>query len=149
MSIKKIFILEDEIDKLPRKEILSILKGHTITIAKNVEEAKHLYTHPYDLLLLDHDMEGFYEDSNHPNTGFQFTVWLVEQKLPPVRAIVHSQNDKGSFKMMSHLNKNGWTDISRRYFGPDYLKHLKETYSVSNIARGSLSREEGRSPLSY
>ncbi len=144
-----VFILEDEIDHHPRREILEVLKGHTITCARNVEEAKHLYTHPYDLLLLDHDMQGFYEDSSHPNTGFQFTIWLVEQKLPPVSTIIHSQNSKGRWNMLRHLHENGWNELKEMHFGPDYIKFLKETYHVSHLTGGPLSRKENRSSLSY
>src|ERR1043166_489106 len=79
----KIFILEDEIDQYPRNQLKDILRNHELTIARNAHEAKDLYKGGYDILLLDHDMEGFYEDpeAKHKNTGTWFVRWLVENDV--------------------------------------------------------------------
>src|ERR1044071_7427164 len=61
----RIFVLEDEIGHYPRNQIREVLKDFNVTYATNVIEAQLAYKGPYDLLLLDHDMEGFYEDSAH------------------------------------------------------------------------------------
>ncbi len=126
--MSRIFILEDEIDHLPRREILSILKGHIITIARSVEEAKHLYTHPYDLLLLDHDMEGRFESPNHPNTGSNFVAWLVTTGAPKVETLLHSQNFHGRAYMRQILQKAGWS-VDEHSFGPHYIEFLKSRFT--------------------
>lgn len=99
MSLK-IFILEDELDRVPRSAMLEALKDHTLTTAESFDDAKEKYAGGYDILLLDHDMRGFYDDSEHPNTGYQFVKWLVKDldrtkvKTTP-QIVLHSQNGIG------------------------------------------------------
>ena len=93
--LMQIFILEDEIDQYPREQLKQVLKKHELTIAKSCDEAIEKFCGPYDLLLLDHDMEGNYEyRPEYPNTGYQFVRWLMEwwadEKKPQV--ILHSHN---------------------------------------------------------
>ncbi len=126
----RIFCLDDEIDFHPRRAIVETLSGHDLTIARNINEAKKVYAHPYDLLLLDHDMEGFFEDSNHPNTGYQFCVWLVEQQVPKVPTLLHSQNNVGRDKMWKLLTNNDW-HVSGCPFSHGYLELLKSKYRIS------------------
>lgn len=132
----KVFVLEDEIDRYPRNQILAALVGHTVTVARNVPEAKRVYKGGYDLLLLDHDMEGFFEDpeANHGNTGTAFVRWLVqrwrdqtspldEDELPDV--ILHSQNPSGR-KEMSLTLRDAGADVQQVPFSPDYVKALRD-----------------------
>lgn len=125
----RIFILEDEIDTVPRNAILEALKGHTLTIARTARGGRLLYAPPYDLLLLDHDMEGHYEESAHPNTGYQFLVWLMEQKLSPVPTILHSQNYRGRNNMLNILAQNRWSAMEMP-FSSVYIKFLKDGYGL-------------------
>lgn len=124
----KIFILEDEIGRWPRCQILHALEGHEVTFATSVPEAKTTYKGHYDLLLLDHDMEGFYEDPSaaHGNTGTAFVNWLVDQHLKlPQQIILHSQNPVGRKAMRERLADVGYTNVDECPFGPAYIKHLK------------------------
>lgn len=124
---RKIFILEDEIDgyRHPIRDIL-VKGGHHLTICKSVPDAKRMFEGPYDLLLLDHDMAGFYEKSSHPNTGFQFVKWLIEQDPKPKPEVVcHSQNTVGRQNMVSLLAQHGY-DVSECAYGTEYLKQLRE-----------------------
>lgn len=73
----RVFILEDEIDGY-RHPIVEALNGHDLTIAKSKDEGIAKYKGPYDLMLLDHDMNGQFCNNKHPNTGLQFIKWLVE-----------------------------------------------------------------------
>lgn len=106
MSLK-IFILEDELDRLPRSTMLEALKDHEVTTAASFEEGKERYQGGYDILLLDHDMRGFYDDSEHPNTGHQFVKWLVKDldrtKVPTTQVVLHSQNYVGRRNMKQLL----------------------------------------------
>src|SRR5690242_9390526 len=108
--VYNIFVLEDEIDRYPREQIKMALHGHNLTIARNVPEAKELFVGPYDLILLDHDMEGFYEKSDHPNTGYQFCKWLVDAKCSPKpQVILHSHNPVGRKNMRLLLEEYGFS----------------------------------------
>lgn len=129
----KIFILEDEIDREPRIGIVRALARHELHLARCKDEAIDLYPKhaPYDLLLLDHDMRGYFDDSNYHNTGFQFVMWLTHfnhslgAKLPGV--ILHSQNCLGRSNMERVLTKHGY-QVSEQPFCPSYIKLLKDVY---------------------
>lgn len=132
MTRKRIFILEDELDVYPRCQIKEVLsEKHDLVTAKSCDEAieKYPLNGPYDLLCLDHDMEGNYEyREDFPNTGFQFVKWLVEETegdsvLPQV--ILHSHNPVGKERMRALLEEHGF-DVTVTYFGTAYVKQLKE-----------------------
>lgn len=125
----RIFILEDEAHRYPRNEIVKVLKHHKITLCVNSYDARADYRPDvYDLLLLDHDMRGCYDDPGFHDTGFQFVKHLVElkHKVKP-DVILHSQNDKGRRAMKELLLEHKF-HVRDFYFGPDYLKYLKETF---------------------
>lgn len=125
-----IFVLEDEIDSYPREQIKTALKGHKLTIARSAPDAEKIYKGGYDLLLLDHDMEGFYEyREGYFNTGLAFLKWLLKNfyhgnpNLPQV--ILHSQNAIGRNNMRLLLKDYGHTNVDEYPFGPEYVKLLK------------------------
>lgn len=122
-----IFILEDEIYKYPRNKLTKVLEKHVLTLATSCDDAINCYVGPYDLLLLDHDMEGEYEyRENYHNTGLQFVKWLVENVNGPMpQVILHSQNGVGRKAMKLLLEENGF-DVSECPFGPAYVKALQE-----------------------
>ena len=129
----RIFLLEDEADRYPRKQIVDILEvKHNLTIAQSCAEGMEKFTGPYDLLLLDHDMEGDYEyREEYPNTGYQFVKHLAENMeeffdglgLPQV--ILHSHNPVGRKRMRDLLEGQGFS-VDECRFGPDYVKQIKE-----------------------
>lgn len=131
----KIFILEDEIDHYPRIQLRQILEPkHDLTIARSCDDAIEKFPDgwPYDLLLLDHDMEGDYEyRPEYPNTGYQFVKWLTDgagnladaDKLPQV--ILHSHNPVGRKRMRELLEEHGFS-VDECSFGPAYVKQIKE-----------------------
>lgn len=120
----KIFILEDEIDRYPRNQIVTVLKGHDLTIARSAEDGLSKWTGLYDLLLLDHDMEGFHEDSLHPNTGYSFIrQMLLNSADLCIPTILHSQNPVGRQNMADLLMLYGW-EVQQVPFGPAYLNAL-------------------------
>lgn len=122
----KIFVLEDEIDRYPRNQIVEVLgKTHELTIARSFEEATRVWAGPYDLYLLDHDMHGYYENSDAPNTGYQFVKWLTEQEnIGTKQAVLHSQNPVGRRNMLLHLSERQWT-TQEVPFGKDYVAALR------------------------
>ena len=129
-----VFILEDEIDRYPRIQLKQVLEGkHELTIARSCDDAAEKYPTgmPYDLLLLDHDMEGDYEyRPEYPNTGYQFLKWLTFNHCPELggtypQVILHSHNPVGRKRMRDLLEQHGF-DVSESPFGPAYVKQLKE-----------------------
>lgn len=133
-----IFILDDEINVYPRKQLTSVLARHMLTVATSYDDAIKRFKGPYDLLLLDHDMEGQYEyRQNYPNTGYQFVRWLVRQTsryvqirvpTPIPRVILHSHNSIGRRRMRDLLEYHGWPDVTEDSFSPVYLQHLQEQF---------------------
>lgn len=127
----KCFILEDEIYKQPRIEILRILSGHELTITTSCEMAKNCYRYNgnYGLILLDHDMHGYPEPSESANTGYQFVKWLTTEgnwlTNNNPRFILHSQNSIGRRNMKDLLVKHKF-QVDEFYFGPEYLRFLRE-----------------------
>jgi CheY-like chemotaxis protein len=124
----KIFILEDEIHTFPRKQMLAALSKHELTIATSCDDAKAKYqAGTYDMLLLDHDMRGFFDASTYHNTGYQFCVWMVEQetqtgaKKPAI--ILHSQNHVGRKNMARFLEDARYT-VAEYYFSQSYVDWL-------------------------
>lgn len=125
----KIFILEDEIGKYPRNEIIKVLEGHQVTVATNIYDAAKIYkAGTYHLLLLDHDMHGYYQSPEEEDTGHQFVKWLVNQELgivqpkPPV--ILHSQNQEARRAMASLLFSHKFR-VMEKPFGQDYINYLR------------------------
>ena len=121
-----IFILEDEIYRAPRNAILRVLDHkHKLTVAVSCKDAKSRYKGEYDLLLLDHDMRGFFEPSTYHNTGFQFALWLIEMgvKFPRPKVILHSQNWEGRANMAKVLLRAGFP-TSEFPFSSEYVKML-------------------------
>jgi hypothetical protein len=126
----RIFILEDEIDWAPRNQLKEVLKKHDLTLARSCPDAIANYkSGTYDLLLLDHDMEGKFESPEHPNTGTQFVKWLVLNDTPildketPRLVILHSHNVDGKKNMKALLEQAGWSVISS-YFDSKYVKAI-------------------------
>jgi CheY-like chemotaxis protein len=123
----KIFILDDEIYKAPRNQIIKALHAHNLDIAVSYYDAKDRYKGEYDILLLDHDMRGYYDVSTYHNTGFQFCRWLVtlSVKLPRPKVFLHSQNATGRANMKDLLSKCGFPVVEFP-FSPSYVQMLKQ-----------------------
>lgn len=130
----KIFVLEDEIDTAPRKQIQEVLKKHELTLARSCPDAIEKYQlGTYDMLLLDHDMEGKFEKIDYPNTGSTFVKWLVERDTPtladgtPRLVILHSHNAEGKKFMKGLLEQYGWSVIST-YFDKKYVEAIRADF---------------------
>ena len=129
----KIFILDDEIHSgglSNRSNLKDILGRHELTLATSCPEAIKVYKPgTYDLLLLDHDMEGWIETrKNHPNTGLQFCKWLVQHETiarPPV--LIHSHNPDGKKAMRLLLQDYGFK-VEEHYYGRAYERALLDKF---------------------
>src|ERR1043165_7952651 len=109
--MRKIFILDDEVRDEPgytggyenRVILLEALKGHDLTIALTVEEAKAKWGDGrWDFVCLDHDLHGYPEHTSHPNTGTAFLKWLLREPLPHSLVVfLHSVMSHGRASMAS------------------------------------------------
>lgn len=126
------FILEDEIHRYPRNAILEVLNGNELTVTVNSFDARKFYKPgQYDYLLLDHDMRGYYDDSEYEDTGYQFCKALVNLELgivvPKPRVILHSQNEDGRRKMGALLVQHKFS-VAEFPFGSAYVAFLKSSF---------------------
>jgi hypothetical protein len=111
----KILILEDNQDRIKKFKIL--FKNHDVYFCKTETEARRVcidnkYT-PFDILWLDHDLEGkIWEDSNKENTGYQFVKWMVDFGYQKNSLnYIHSMNPIGANLMLNYLKDNGYDGI--------------------------------------
>ncbi len=106
----RVFVLDDEVLQAPRNAIIDALKDHDLTLATSVADAVGKWHGPYELILLDHDMRGYYESSHVPHSGYQFVKWLLKNKMlahPRPEVVLHSQNAEGRKNTGKLLNQYG------------------------------------------
>lgn len=134
----RIFILDDEIHSGglgDRSRLKHILRNHELTLATSRNEGEKVYKPgTYDLLLLDHDMEGFIEmRTDVPNTGLQFCKWLVAHELPNYRppALIHSHNPYGKRAMRLLLEDHGFK-VEEHFYGRAYENALSDKFGLDD-----------------
>jgi hypothetical protein len=123
----KIFILEDD----PRRirvflEALYPELNDTdiLQVATDVESAKWLWTPPYDLMFLDHDLGGRQMvESSDPNTGYQFLRRVIPD-LTREQIIVHSWNPTGAWAMVNLVQGVNQVAVARWSFAPQVFPQL-------------------------
>lgn len=104
----RLFVLEDDPARIHLFREASI-GWAVVHIATSVEEAKKLWTPPYDLVCLDHDLGGEQMvDSTQENTGYQFALWLAERPIEDrdETIVVHSYNPEGAKRMLVALREH-------------------------------------------
>lgn len=122
----KIFILEDDYTR--RAMFNEVLAGHEVFIAEEIDQAKIVYeaNKPFDLLLLDHDLDERFMHEGEANTGYSFVKWLVKTKQDHVKEVViHSYNPEGAKRMEQALKDDGWMHVGRVPFGMTLLRSLE------------------------
>ena len=130
----KIFVLDDELHSgglEQRDQLKTVLAGHNLTLATSCEDGKAKFNPPYDLMLLDYDMEGVFGPADHPNTGLQFVKWMVtvKQPAPLPQIVLHSVNGKNRAKMAEVLDEYGIHYIEFP-FNKKYVEFLKASFSL-------------------
>ena len=134
----KIYCLDDELisggyehrDQLPK-----VLAGHDLTLALTLEEAKEKFKPPYDLMLLDHDLNGQFNPVGSPNTGLTFIQWMVniKQPAPLPQVILHSVSARGRAAMAQTLEEYGYHYLEYP-FSSKYIEFLKASFGLERIA---------------
>lgn len=124
-KVLNLFVLDDEIRKFPRNAIIALCNGHRLTLAESFDEGKKKYNPDpqYDIVILDHDMHGYYQSPKTPDSGFQFACWMI-QFHPKTEIILHSQNPTGRQAQRAVFNKYDWL-VHEHSFGAPYLEFLK------------------------
>ena len=130
----RVFILEDSINRNALfREIFAPAEHVDLTIAECAEDAIRLWKPPYDLIMLDHDLEDAHYrafekgEDTYPGgqTGYDFVKWMItDTESPQGVVIIHSFNPVGAEKMEGVLKKAGWY-IRRLPFGMELLTQLQ------------------------
>jgi CheY-like chemotaxis protein len=101
----KILILEDDVKR--QEKFKRNLIGHQVTIVDGTKQAIALLAESdWDLLCLDHDLNGMTYVPSGPNTGYEVAVWIEQNpNRAPKNIILHSLNDKGRGMMAQALQQ--------------------------------------------
>ena len=120
----RVFVLEDSHDRI--EKFRKALAGADVSIASSYDEAVALFSPPYDLLCLDHDL-GFDETLNPEidNTGYEFVRWLppTSQSFRP-KVVVHTHCQAGAAAMARELVEKGLRPAVLP-FGEAVLKNVR------------------------
>lgn len=133
----RIFVLDDELNPPggyeKREQLPKALAGHDLTLALTLEEAKEKFKPPYDLMLLDHDLNGTFNPVGSPNTGLQFVEWMVtvKQPAPLPQIILHSVSSKGRAAMGKILEEYGY-HFQEFPFSQKYVTFLEEAFGLQS-----------------
>jgi DNA-binding response OmpR family regulator len=111
LSLFKVFILEDNPERMKFFRWYFVKEKYQIFHSDNVEKAKKIFeaNKPFDLFLLDHDLDDrTYVNSEEENTGHQFAKFLSEKDIKNIPIIIHSINSHGAKNMNSLLKEAKW-----------------------------------------
>lgn len=132
----RVFLLEDSAERL--KTFSRLLAADKVDRGTTLREGYHHFKPPYDLILLDHDLEAaHYKDLQlEIGTGTEFVKWLTNRYLTPMcPVIVHSMNFFGRRRMCEHLDKEGW-EVYDIPFGLSVfakIAQLRHRYGTSTV----------------
>ena len=119
-----ILILEDNVE-FRKPAFIDALSDFELHIFNDVAPAiEYIKTYGMtDIMLLDHDLGGeVYVSSSNENTGYQFALFLEQNKLHCSQIIIHSQNDVGAKNMYVAL-QNCADEVLQIQF-PNLIKEL-------------------------
>ncbi len=72
------------------------LAQHCVLVCRHVQPAQHLLKkEPFDILFLDHDLEGFPAEPDSPNCGTALPRFLKENQLSATILVIHTENRTG------------------------------------------------------
>lgn len=123
----RILFLDD--DPSRHRRIQPRLIGHVVDYVFDVQEAtQHLAKSEYDLVFLDHDLNGnLYVHSDGPEpTGYTVVMWIIDNQPKLGDVICHSLNDDGRALMVKTLRDGGYTahDMPFLYIDEEFIQEL-------------------------
>jgi CheY-like chemotaxis protein len=127
----KILILDDSQVRLQtfRRKLI----GAVVTCVEHADECiKELETNgPFNLLLLDHDLDGQVYVPSGPGTGYEVALWLKNNPdKKPEKIILHTCNEAGALRMLEELPEAMFlSGLFMIDFGLSDLDNIKEIYN--------------------
>lgn len=105
--MRPILVLDD--DKYRHKVLKSsLLHTEAYTVSEAIE---FLEADPYDIVFLDHDLDGhaFVDSFGEESTGYTLAMWIVLNKPKIPLIVLHSLNPSGVENMYNLLAGAGYT----------------------------------------
>lgn len=111
----KVLFLDD--DPTRHSYILRAIQGMPVelTAVTTADEAiRALDNNRFDLICLDHDLNGQSLVPSGPGTGYEVAVHIARTANKEARVLIHSVNDAGTRKMIQAIGSNAeWAPLSR------------------------------------
>ena len=98
IKLMKILLLEDNPNRITYFQ--NALKGHSVEVCRHAKAAKKaLRKHQFDLIFLDHDLQGIPADPDSDNCGSAVARTIVDHHIAYRAIILHTENDLGRDSM--------------------------------------------------
>jgi CheY-like chemotaxis protein len=98
----KILILED--DSSRKNQFRKNMIGHVITVVSSTSACIEQLQETWDMLFIDHDLDGKVFVPSGPGTGWEVAEWLSKNPdKKPNKIIIHTLNNLGAQKMKELL----------------------------------------------
>lgn len=124
VAMKQILILEDSEERM--KFFRTSFIGHQIQHFEHVDDAlKAAASTNFDLLMLDHDLDGLvYVEPTEYNCGTTFVSLLEAPRLIASKAlcVVHSHNSPAATRMTAILKAKGYNAVKHSFADIRYGK---------------------------
>jgi len=97
-------VLDDDLSRLESFRTKA-LAGHEVTTVSRVSDCiEQLMDHEFDMLFLDHDLDGKVYVPSGPGTGYAVAEWLRDHpERKPKKIVLHTFNQFGAAKMKEVL----------------------------------------------
>lgn len=126
----KILILDDCKTRLStfRRKLIGAVVICTEHAADCIRELET--NEQFDLILLDHDLEGKTYVPSGPGTGYEVALWLKNHpEKKPSKIILHTCNEYGAAKMLEELPEAIYlSGLFMIEFGVSDLEYIEELY---------------------
>lgn len=105
----KVLFLDDNINRHQLKINQKEDDEYLVRVWSAQECIDHLSEEIWDLVCLDHDLEGTYQNPLDKNTGSEVVRWIVENNPEIGEIVVHSWNHREAPKMVKSLKSAGYS----------------------------------------
>jgi CheY-like chemotaxis protein len=97
-------VLDDDLSRLELFKTKALV-GHEVTTVSHVSDCiEQLTDHEFELIFMDHDLDGKVYVPSGPGTGYAVAEWLRDNpSRKPKQIILHTFNQFGAAKMLEAL----------------------------------------------